>query len=114
VKPECSCGDGTNPLVEGLSLNQFDGGRFRSVSSASRASGAGSEEEEYLTTAVDCIEEERKEWEGEQLGEGAHRANSIDDLLSVRRSMFISEVLPDSGEGPGLASLSCGNGVEGI
>ena len=41
------------PLEEGLSLSQFEGGRLRSVCSASLARGVGSDKDEYLTMAVE-------------------------------------------------------------
>ena len=41
------------PLEEGLSLSQFEGGRLRSVCLANLARGVGSDNEEYLTIAVE-------------------------------------------------------------
>jgi len=101
--------------VEGLSLNQLEGGKLRLVCSASLARGAGSDEEEYFTTAVECTARDRREWDGE---EGAHRANSLEGLLSVRRSMLISDVLPTAasgaGEVGGFGFVSDDAGVEGM
>jgi len=89
--------------MEGLSLNQLLGGMFRSVCSANLARGAGSAEEEYLTTAVDWTERDRSACEGEEGTDGVLIASSREDLLSVRRSMLISDVLAAaSGDGTGL------------